>query len=110
MTELLPKTPISAALSIAALWAFVRYLQMLRVGRKYGAHQYIVVSEEYVHAPFGSFPGSALYAEVFFRTLLLRLALPGGSNIPGLIYAGDRAFQAKYSGTPRVHLPANPHS
>ncbi|CAE6422648.1 unnamed protein product [Rhizoctonia solani] len=49
---------------------------MLRVGRKYGAHQYIVVSEE---------------------TLLLRLALPGGTNIPGLIYAGDRAFQAKYS-------------
>ncbi|CAE6428160.1 unnamed protein product [Rhizoctonia solani] len=72
--EMLPKTPFSAVLSVAALWTFVRYLQMLRVGRKYGAHQYIVVSEE----------------------TILRLLLPDRTNIPGVVYAGDRTFRAKY--------------
>ncbi|QRW18784.1 cytochrome P450 family protein [Rhizoctonia solani] len=73
--EMLPKTAFSAVLSAAALYGFVRYLQMLHVGRKYGAHQHIVVSEE----------------------TLLRLLLPDGVDIPGVVYGGDRTLRAKYS-------------
>ncbi|KAJ1311451.1 hypothetical protein OPQ81_009940 [Rhizoctonia solani] len=73
--NIIPKTPASAVFSVAALWAFARYLQMLHLGRKYGAHQYIVVSEE----------------------TLLRLLLPSGTSIPGVVYAGDRTFRVKYN-------------
>ncbi|KAF8707480.1 cytochrome P450, partial [Rhizoctonia solani] len=73
--EMLPNTAFSAVLSAAALYGFVRCLQMLHVGRKYGAHQHIVVSEE----------------------TLLRLLLPDGVDIPGVVYGGDRTLRAKYS-------------
>ena len=47
--DILPTTPTSVALSAAALWVLTRYLQMLYKGYKYGAHQYIIFSEEYVY-------------------------------------------------------------
>ncbi|CUA70459.1 hypothetical protein RSOLAG22IIIB_04197 [Rhizoctonia solani] len=73
--DMLPITPASAALSAAALWVLVRYLQMLYRGHKYGAHQYIMFSEE----------------------TRLRGMLPGKANIPGVVYGNNRAFRAKYS-------------
>ncbi|CCO31225.1 hypothetical protein BN14_05262 [Rhizoctonia solani AG-1 IB] len=72
---MLPKTPFSAVLSAAALWTFIRYMRMLRIGRKYGAHQYMVVSE----------------------ATTLRLLLPDETNIPGVVYGGDRTLRVKYS-------------
>ncbi|CAE6434477.1 unnamed protein product [Rhizoctonia solani] len=44
--DMLPATPISAAVSATALWTLLRFLQMLYKGHKYGAHQYILFSEE----------------------------------------------------------------
>ncbi|KAF8760869.1 cytochrome P450 [Rhizoctonia solani] len=75
--EMLPKSPATAVLSAAIVWTFVRYLQMLRVGRKYAAHQHMIVSEEY---------------DTFIETFL-----PGGVSIPGVVHGGDHAFRAKYS-------------
>ncbi|CAE6480258.1 unnamed protein product [Rhizoctonia solani] len=73
--DMLPTTPVSAALSATALWVFIRYLQMLYKGHKYGAHQYIMVSEE----------------------TRWKGVLPGKTNIPGVVYGNNRAFRAKYS-------------
>ncbi|KAJ1305795.1 hypothetical protein OPQ81_010525 [Rhizoctonia solani] len=73
--DMLPTTPASAALSAAALWVLIRYLQMLYKGHKYGAHQYIVFSEE----------------------TRWKNMLPGKTNIPGVVYGSNRAFRTKYS-------------
>lgn len=48
--DVLPNAPISVALSCTALWALFRFFQMISKGYKYGAHQHILVSEEYAHA------------------------------------------------------------
>lgn len=73
--DVLPKTPLATALSCAALWTVVRLLQMIIKGRKYGAHEYILVSED------------AIWRNFF----------PSGTNIPGIIYGKNRPFHAKYS-------------
>ncbi|CAE7126394.1 unnamed protein product [Rhizoctonia solani] len=73
--DMLPTSPVSTALSAAALWVLIRYLQMLYKGHKYGAHQYIMFSEE----------------------TRWKGMLPGKTNIPGIVYGNNRAFRAKYS-------------
>ncbi|EUC54929.1 cytochrome P450 family protein [Rhizoctonia solani AG-3 Rhs1AP] len=73
--DMLPTAPTSIALSAAALWVLSRYLQMLYKGHKYGAHQYIMFSEE----------------------TRWRSILPGNTNIPGIVYGHNQAFRAKYS-------------
>jgi hypothetical protein len=49
--------------------------------RKYGLHFY-------PFSGFGTYP---------FRTTL-RLLLPDETNIPGVVYGGDRTLRVKYSG------------
>ncbi|KAF8750836.1 cytochrome P450 [Rhizoctonia solani] len=73
--DMLPTTPVSAAISATALWVLVRCLQMLYKGHKYGAHQYIIFSEE----------------------TKWKGILPGKTNIPGVVYGNNRVFNAKYS-------------
>ncbi|CAE6474193.1 unnamed protein product [Rhizoctonia solani] len=73
--DMLPTNPVSAAVSATALWVLFRCLQMLYKGHKYGAHQYIIFSEE----------------------TRWKGILPGKTNIPGVVYGNNRAFRAKYS-------------
>ncbi|KAF8745888.1 cytochrome P450, partial [Rhizoctonia solani] len=73
--DMLPTTLVSAAISATALWVLVRCLQMLYKGHKYGAHQYIIFSEE----------------------TKWKGILPGKTNVPGVVYGNNRVFNAKYS-------------